>query len=523
MRNYTISVLFILYCFMFKTGFSQSNKNKFLIESIDLKSIPQDELRVLDSSLSVYHQTSDDTVRLSILFSLTESISDVTIWSQYNEILLLECRKLSKIATDSMMWKKIKSFEVYAINNKGYIALMRGNPEQALKIYSQSKKILEQTNDKQGLAIYYNSVGYILTNQGNIIIGVDYLLKSLKLKEEIGDKIGQATSLNNIGYILKEQGDYEEALKMFEKSLMILKERNDKIGMAYALAHIASIYDQKKLPQTALAYYYQSNDLSRETKDEYGEAFSLYNISSVYYDLNRLDSSLKYLEKSIKIRERIQDKGGLSNSLNLLGSIYLNQNRTNEAEIVGKKSIKIAQELGYPDQISDAAYMLFKVYKNKNNDGKALEMFQLYISMRDSLKNEENQKFSIKQQAQYEYDKKAEAAKIRSIEEKKVIEAQLEKEKTQRYALFAGIILIIVFMLFISNRLRITRKQKEIIELQKIEVERQKADVEKAHHLLEDKNAEIIASIRYAKRIQDALLTPQKYIERNINRLKSSK
>jgi len=141
--------------------------------------------------------------------------------------------------------------------------------------------------------------------------------------------------------------------------------------------------------------------------------------------------------------------------------------------------------------------------------------------MRDSLKNEETQRSSIKQQAQYEYDKKTEATKIRSIEEKKVIEAQLEKEKTQRYALFIGIIFIIVSMLFIYNRLRITRKQKQIIELQKVEVEKQKEVVEKAHQLLESKNAEIIASIRYAKRIQDALLTPQKYIERNINRLKN--
>ena len=47
--------------------------------------------------------------------------------------------------------------------------------------------------------------------------------------------------------------------------------------------------------------------------------------------------------------------------------------------------------------------------------------------------------------------------------------------------------------------------------------------VETAHLLLEEKNEEILASIRYAKRIQDSLLTSQKYIERNINRLKSTK
>ncbi|HRN43028.1 MAG TPA: hypothetical protein PK649_13290, partial [Vicingus sp.] len=51
--------------------------------------------------------------------------------------------------------------------------------------------------------------------------------------------------------------------------------------------------------------------------------------------------------------------------------------------------------------------------------------------------------------------------------------------------------------------------------------QKQKLEIELAHQQLEEKNEEIIASIRYAKRIQDALLTSQKYIERNINRLKN--
>jgi hypothetical protein len=57
----------------------------------------------------------------------------------------------------------------------------------------------------------------------------------------------------------------------------------------------------------------------------------------------------------------------------------------------------------------------------------------------------------------------------------------------------------------IYNRLKVTQQQKVIIEIQK--------------ELVEEKQKEILDSIRYAKRIQDALLTPKTYIERNINRL----
>lgn len=62
--------------------------------------------------------------------------------------------------------------------------------------------------------------------------------------------------------------------------------------------------------------------------------------------------------------------------------------------------------------------------------------------------------------------------------------------------------------------------EKEKLEQRVIE---RTAEVVSQKELVEEKNNEIIASIRYAKRIQDALMTSQKYIERNINRLKSSK
>lgn len=59
--------------------------------------------------------------------------------------------------------------------------------------------------------------------------------------------------------------------------------------------------------------------------------------------------------------------------------------------------------------------------------------------------------------------------------------------------------------------------EKEKLEQRVIE---RTSEVVAQKELVEEKNAEIIASIRYAKRIQDALMTSQKYIGRNINRLK---
>jgi hypothetical protein len=83
-----------------------------------------------------------------------------------------------------------------------------------------------------------------------------------------------------------------------------------------------------------------------------------------------------------------------------------------------------------------------------------------------------------------------------------------------------GLLLVLFFAGYVFRSLRITRKQKNIIEEQKNLVEQQKQEVELQKFLVEEHQKEIIDSIKYARRIQRALLPTEKYIDKNINRLK---
>ncbi len=83
------------------------------------------------------------------------------------------------------------------------------------------------------------------------------------------------------------------------------------------------------------------------------------------------------------------------------------------------------------------------------------------------------------------------------------------------------------------RRYRITLRQKVIIEKQKDEVskqrekvleytvvlEEQKQKVDEAYEELQAKNKEVMDSIRYAKRIQTALITSEKSIANSLKRL----
>ena len=69
-----------------------------------------------------------------------------------------------------------------------------------------------------------------------------------------------------------------------------------------------------------------------------------------------------------------------------------------------------------------------------------------------------------------------------------------------------------MFAIFIFRSYRQKQKANVIIT-------RQKEEVEKAKELVDEKQKEILDSIHYAKRIQTALITSEKYIAKNLNRL----
>ena len=374
-----------------------------------------------------------------------------------------------------------------------------------LKAKNIAEKNLALNNSKavktsllKSLSAALNNIGYIYEHQGKIKKALEYYLKSLKADEEIGNKEGIAMSLNNIALIYFYQNDVDKAMEYHQKSLAIRNEIGDKNGIAMSLNNIGYIYDNQ----------------------------------------NKLTIALEYYLKSLKITEEIDDKLSMSAILNNIGTIYNKQslylirdkehpdsiaNKLEMALHYFKKSLKISTDLSFPKNINNAAELLSRIYEKEGKGMQALEMYKLHITMRDSIMNEDTKKATAQQQAKYEYEKQkaiddAEHEKQLAIEQ----EAQA-KQKVITYATTGGLGLVVIFLIFVFNRLQVTRKQKNIIETQKLEVEQQKAVVEKAHLLLEEKNNEIIASIRYAKRIQDALMTSQKYIERNMNRLKSTK
>lgn len=372
----------------------------------------------------------------------------------------------------------------------------------ALKYYQEALKINREIKDREGESTSLYFVGWIYDNKGDITRALEYYNRSLKIQEQIGNKKGMANTLNNIAYIYNNQGDKKTAIEFYTKSLKLYEEIKETVGIGAALNNLGNIYYKQNNLAKAKDYYERSYEKFKLINDKSGIGYSLNNLGSVVYKQGDISKAFDYYTKSLNIRMEILDKQGVSISSSNLGEVYLRQNNLNEAQTKCLYGLKVAQETGYAEGIRMAASLLHRIYAKQKNGMKAYEMHKLYIQMRDSIDNIATQKAVITQYAKHVYEKKAAEDSVRVAEEKKITALQFKQEKTQRYALYGGLALVLVFAGFVFNRFKITQRQKHIIEKQKEQVD--------------EKQKEIVESITYAKRLQEAILPPRDFVSSHL-------
>ena len=475
-----------------------------------------EEQQQIDSLNSIIlNSNSHDTSLAGAYVSLSEYLASTnldTVIPLCNKTIEIARSRLKSETSNKIQSSLLRSY-AGALNNVGYINQYKGEVKQALKNYQACYDIQIEINDQVGLAVTLNNLGYIYEKQGSIEEAIEVYHKSLKIREKLQDERGIAANLINLGFIYGHQGDLDKALDYYNRSLKIYEAQSNNKGMARCYNNIGYIYDSKGDNAEAIVYYEKGLKIREAAEDKVGMAGSLNNIGSLYAEQGNLIKAEKYFTKSLVLSKETNNKKDMTRSLNNLAGVYLSRGQVKKAEEYAKQSLENSQELGFPEFIMNSAGQLSEIYESENKGLKALEMYKLQILMKDSINNEATQKATAKQQAKYEYEKQkvlddAEHGKQLAIEQ----EAK-EKQEIITFAIAVGLGLVAIFLIFVFNRLQVTKKQKLVIEKQKVEVEKQKEVVELAHYELEEKNQEILDSIIYAKRIQNAILPPLKIVK----------
>ena len=408
----------------------------------------------------------------------------------------------------------------------GVANMRKGKNDIALKYSYEAKKICKQlisstnkysqTKTIVSLSWSYNTIGCIYMGQGNYPDALKNHFDALKIREELKNKEGVGQSFFNIGSIYIYQNNYKNALIYLKKSLKTRKEINDKQGIWGSYLNIAAVYYYQNNFSEAIKNFSYGQKIAEELGDKNGVAASYQNIASIYVIQKKYPEALNNLTIALKIQQEIGDKAAIAHLYGTLGTLKLKINQPKIAKEYLDKALAIAKEIGNKETVKNSYGKLSEIDSTIGDFKQAMKHYKLYILYRDSLFNEENTKKTVQTQMQYEFDKKDAVAKLE--QDKKEL-AHAEQSKRQQYVIFsviAGLTLVIVFSFFLYRRFKITQKQKILIELQKNQAEEQREIISAQKHLVDEKQKEIVDSINYAKRIQQALLKEEEHVSEHL-------
>ncbi|MBW7869053.1 MAG: tetratricopeptide repeat protein [Brumimicrobium sp.] len=468
---------------------------------------PDTAIHYLDKSL-VYAKKQQDKLKEGQ--SILQKGWCYYIKSDYEKALQYYHQSLAiilKYMNTSDKKTKAKRLQATVLMNIGIIYYAQGDYSKTLVYYFKALKINEEIGNKQNQAINHGNIGLVYAEQGDYAEALDCYFKALKINEEIGNKAGKAANLGNIGNVYADQGDYPKALDYYFKALKISEEIGNKNGQASDLSNIGLVYSEQGDYPKALDYYFKALKISEEIGNQGNQAAILGNIGIVYNDQGDYTKALNYDFKALKINEEIGYKRGQAINLGNIGRVYIQQKKYKEAGQYIQQAIDIGEELGIIYDLKNLYQYQTSVYYQTSNYKEAYEAYKKHIMYRDSVLSEENQKATVQKEMKYEFDKKEALQKAAQDKKDAVAAEKSRKQVFQRNSFVVGFILMLglAFMAFRSYHNK--RRDNVIISKQKQEVEQQK-------HLVEEKNQEILDSIAYARRIQSAILPPERLVKK---------
>ncbi len=408
---------------------------------------------------------------------------------------------------NKLKWQKgvAKSYSFLAVFYKS-----KGDAAKALQYNFTALQAAKAMGNKNAIASILCNIGIIYKDKSAYPKALTYFFDALKTAESVNNQRLMGIIQSNMGNIYTEQASYPEALRYTRHALTIAGQLEDIELQANTLGNIGLIHFLQRQYDSALVYYFKTLPLDEAMGNKNAMALHIENIASVYLEQNQYEKALEFYFKALNMNREIGNKIEETRSLGNIGYAYGFLKNYKEAESYLQKALALADELDAISQKKDFEYALSEMYEKKGDTGNALKAYKKFIAIRDSIFNKENTKKQTQQEMQYEFDKKQIAEKAEQDKKDAIAVEEKQKQSLITWAVSGVLLLVLVFSVFIYNRFTVTKKQKQIIEEQKIQVDG-------AYHLLHEKNKEIMDSINYAERIQRSFLATKQLLDEHLD------
>lgn len=341
--------------------------------------------------------------------------------------------------------------------------IFQNDPDLAFNFLNKAMEMFRGLDEKKWIANTHSILGIINNSLGNSETALYNALRGADYYDSHQeDSYDRVMAYYIIGTVYKDLKKYEESEKYYLKGVASEDfETNNWGGRIYA--GLASMYTETERYETALEYCFKSLKKLEQEKNGLGISRVYTEIGIINKKRGDFETALKYMTDGLKIREDHDLKQFIISSHLEIATAYSEIGRNEDAVRHLEKAEEISNNIKQVQKLPKIFAELTQIHKLKGDFEKALNYTEKLLRLNSELNKKEMEKRIGKLQDSLFKEKAEEIEKIRNFE------------------------------------------------------------LKMAYDLITEKNKEITDSIHYAKRIQTALMTTEKYFDKNLRRLNGRK
>ncbi len=345
-----------------------------------------------------------------------------------------------------------KGKEWIDIANKYGWELGRLDPRKALKIALEAREDAFLFRYKIGKAAAFRNLAQCYRLLSDYDLSLEMCLEAIKSCEE--NTVLRAQVVNLLGAVYVHEADYENALIYYNECLKINEFHENEVDATKVKNSIGDLYLRSGNYEKALEYF--QDCMRSEGIDQMFEGIVKYNVGEVLFYLKKNDEARAYLKEAVAIGNQLSFNLMTVYCASLEGEIYLSEENYDAAVACLNEALEVAILVDAKERSYRIYKLLSKCCKLKGDYENALLNYECFHKMKEEVFNDDKNKKIKNLQFQYESE---------SLRR----EAELERTKN--------------------------------------------AEITEAYDQIDAQNQKIIASINYAKRIQQAILPPDKTVK----------
>lgn len=368
--------------------------------------------------------------------------------------------------TDTLLLRLARTTETeekLEILSDAAVQLLRTDLKAALSYSREIMLILEQVKNPEIRQVYNSRVALILLYSDVYDKALELFLESLKMSEELHDQNYICVNNNNIGGVYLKLENYEKALPYFQEALklsksLVVDEKNFKIEhQAIMYNNVGLVMGKLGRREEGITYLERAVEIADTLQpDMLGQYYA--NLTELYYLTGEREKAMLSREKSVSYLKKGNNLKGLADLDCLMASLLFNDGDYITASRLLDRSYEMAQKINSKRLLEKIYTLRLKFARKENNRDAIIENMEKLSQLKEDLVNESVLAKISSLKVRYEFDKQL-------VEQRN----ELEKIKLRHRMVLsaAGMILVVLVMLFLMLRSRIKRIRMEKKMLEK--------------------------------------------------------